>query len=50
MIYISTDAVLTSVNICKLQSSKLTVHILTRGGVWLGGALKPLTVMQMALC
>jgi len=48
MIYISMDAVLTYVNICKLQSSKLTVHILTvgNGRDW---ALKPLTVMQMAL-
>jgi len=48
MIYISTDAVLTFVNICKLQSSKLTVHILTRGN-GRDGALKPLTVMQMAM-
>lgn len=48
MIYISTDAVLTYVNNYKLQLSKLTVHILTRGN-GRDGALKPLTVMQMAL-
>jgi hypothetical protein len=48
MIYITTDAVLTYVNICKLQSSKLTVHIMT-GGNGRDGALKLLTVMQMAL-